>query len=47
MDEAEGKWGKKVVDGKGITFTLLGQQSLAPAIYQGNLILDEVSGSPA
>ena len=47
MDEAEGKWGKKVVDGKGITFTLLGQQSLPPAIYQGNLIMEESSGSPS
>lgn len=47
MDEAEGKWGAKVVDGKGITFTLLGQQSLPPAIYQGTLTLDQSSGSPS
>jgi hypothetical protein len=47
MDEAEGKWGAKVVDGKGITFTLLGQQSLPPAIYEGSLTLSEDSGSPS
>lgn len=50
MDDAEGKWGAKVVDGKGITFTLLGQQSLPPAIYKGDLSLsssESASGSPA
>jgi hypothetical protein len=47
MDEAEGKWGAKVIDGKGITFTFLGQQSYPPAIYTGSLTIEEASGSPS
>jgi hypothetical protein len=45
MNEAEGKWGKTVTEGKYLTFNFSVTQSLPIAIYEGNLTLDDSSSS--